>query len=58
MSIITSDKSDKFEQLRSHAEKAFKPVENKEDLSLFFGQFFNFEEDINDCLKLSRPEAC
>ena len=58
LSIITSDKSDKFEQLRSQAEKAFKPVENKEDLSLSFGQFFNFEEDINDCIKLSRPEAC
>ena len=58
LSIISSDKSDKFEQLKSQAEKAFKPIENKEDLSLFFGQFFNFVEDINDCLKLSRQEAC
>ena len=58
MSLITSDKSDKFEQLKKQAENAFKSIETKEDLSLFLEQFFNFEEDINDCFKLSHKEAC
>ncbi len=58
LSLIMSNKPDKYEQLKSQAEKAFKTIETKEDLSLFLNQFFNFEEDINDCIKLSRPEAC
>ena len=58
MSLITSDKPDKFEQLGKQAENAFKSIETKEDLSLFLEQFFNFEEDINDCFKLSHKEAC
>lgn len=58
MSLITSNKPDKFEQLKKQAENAFKTIETKEDLSLFLQQFFNFEEDINDCFKLSHKEAC
>lgn len=58
MSLITSNKTDRFEQLKKQAENAFKKIETKEDLSLFLEQFFNFEEDINDCFKLSHKEAC
>lgn len=58
MSLIMSNKPDKYDQLKKQAENAFKTIETKEDLSLFLNQFFNFVEDINDCLKLSRPEAC
>ena len=58
MSLITSNKPDKFEQLKKQAENAFKTIETKKDLSMFLEQFFNFEDDINDCFKLSHDQVC
>lgn len=53
MSLINSDRADKFDQLKKQAEAAFKKVETKDELSLYLNQFFNLQEDINDCYNLA-----
>lgn len=53
MSLINSDRAYKFDQLKKQAEKAFKKVETKEELNLYLNQFFNLQEDINDCFNLA-----
>lgn len=53
MSLITSDRADNFDQLKKQAEQAFKKVETKPELSLYLSQFFNLQEDINDCFNLA-----
>ena len=53
MSLINSDRADKFEQLKKQAEEAFKKVETKDELRLYLSQFFNLQEDINDCFNLA-----
>lgn len=58
MSIINSDEADKFEQLKQQVEKSFKKVETKEELKLYMSQFFNLQEDINDCFNLANQLAC
>ena len=58
MSLINSDRADKFDQLKKQAEQAFKKVETKEELKLYMGQFFNLQEDINDCFNLANQLAC
>lgn len=58
MSIINSDEADKFEQLKQQVEKSFKKVETKEELCLYLSQFFNLQEDINDCFNLANQLAC
>lgn len=58
ISIINSDRADKFEQLKKQAEQAFKKVETKEELKLYLSQFFNLQEDINDCFNLANQLAC
>ncbi len=58
MSLINSDKADKFDQLKKQAEQAFKKVETKEELKLYMSQFFNLQEDINDCFNLANQLAC
>jgi hypothetical protein len=58
MSLINSDRADKFEQLKKQAEQAFKKVETKEELKLYMSQFFNLQEDINDCFNLANQLAC
>jgi len=58
MSIINSNKADKFDQLKMQVEKAFKKVETKEELKLYMSQFFNLQEDINDCFNLANQCAC
>ena len=58
MSLINSDRADKFEQLKKQAEQAFKKVETKEELKLYISQFFNLQEDINDCFNLANQLAC
>ena len=57
MSLINSDRADKFDQLKKQAEAAFKKVETKDELSLYLSQFFNLQEDINDCFNLAGQEA-
>ena len=58
MSLINSDRADKFDQLKKQAEQAFKKVETKEELKLYMSQFFNLQEDINDCFNLANQLAC
>jgi hypothetical protein len=58
MSIINSNKADKFDQLKMQVEQAFKKVETKEELKLYMSQFFNLQEDINDCFNLANQLAC
>ena len=58
MSIINSNKADKFDQLKMQVENAFKKVETKEELSLYLSQFFNLQEDINDCFNLANQVVC
>ena len=58
MSLINSDRADKFEQLKKQVEQAFKKVETKEELKLYMSQFFNLQEDINDCFNLANQLAC
>ena len=58
MSVINSNKADKFDQIKMQVEKAFKKVETKEELSLYLSQFFNLQEDINDCFNLANQLAC
>ena len=58
MSLINSDRADKFEQLKKQAEQAFKKVETREELKLYMSQFFNLQEDINDCFNLANQLAC
>ena len=56
--VDMSVKADKFEQLKMQVENAFKKVETKEELSLYLSQFFNLQEDINDCFNLANQIAC
>lgn len=58
MSLINSDRADNFDQLKKQAEQAFKKVETKEELKLYMSQFFNLQEDINDCFNLANQLAC
>ena len=58
MSLINSDRADNFDQLKKQAEQAFKKVETKPELSLYLSQFFNLQEDINDCFNLAKQQAC
>ena len=58
MSLINSDRADNFDQLKKQAEAAFKKVETKDELSLYLSQFFNLQEDINDCFNLAKQQAC
>ena len=58
MSLINSDRADNFDQLKKQAEQAFKKVETKPELSLYLSQFFNLQEDINDCFNLAKQIAC
>jgi hypothetical protein len=47
-----------FDQLKNQAEQAFKKVETKPELHLYLSQFFNLQEDINDCFNLAKQIAC
>ena len=58
MSLINSDRADNFDQLKKQAEQAFKKVETKEELKLYMSQFFNLQEDINDCFNLANQLVC
>lgn len=57
-SAINSDADNKFDGLANQLEKAFKKIETKDDLAMYLGQFFNFEEDINDCFRIAGKKAC
>lgn len=57
-SIISSNDERKFELLEKQLENAFKKIENKNDLALYLGQFFNVQEDINDCFRIAAKKAC
>lgn len=50
--------SGKFELLQEQLETSFKKIRNKKDLSIYLGQFFNLNEDINDCFRIAGKKAC
>jgi hypothetical protein len=58
MSLINSNRTDTFDQLKKQAEQAFKKVETKPEMHLYLSQFFNLQEDINDCFNLAKQIAC
>lgn len=53
-SLITSND---FETLENQVKKAFKKIETKGELALYLGQFFNLQEDINDCFRIAGKKA-
>ena len=57
-SLISSNADNNFELLEKQLENAFKKIETKNDLSMYLDQFFNFEEDINDCFRIAEKKAC
>lgn len=57
-SLISSNADNNFELLEKQLESAFKKIETKNDLAMYLGQFFNFEEDINDCFRIAGKKAC
>lgn len=56
-SLITSNANNSFKLFEKQLESAFKKIETKKDLALFLSQFFNVQEDINDCFRIAK-EAC
>lgn len=57
-SLISSNADNNFELLEKQLENAFKKIETKNDLAMYLGQFFNLQEDINDCFRIAGREAC